>query len=1434
MAGPIPRPARRLSGLMLGSAIAAIAAGAPSSALAQAFQGNETVIAGEVTRNVTGPGTESIFVGSETAIVNWTPVDGSSQIVDFLPSGHVATFETGDGRTDFAILNRILPQAPGQVIALNGTVISQIQTGSGAVRGGTVAFYTPNGLLIGPTATFDVGRLMLTTLDPADWATFAAGASTTFTAGNSASSIRILEGASINAIEEGSYVALLAPQIDMDGNVRVNGSAAYVAAEQVDLNFNQGLFGILVQVGVDQNSDNGEFAILHRGSTGGPASQGSADPHRISMITVSKNEVISMLLDGAIGFDPANSVAVENGEIILGADFSHDGTNYVDTGAGSGQGSIVLESAQVFAPELLVSSRLTARAPNIIQLRHGADPGQLTFLDDVRLESPGGRILIGAEQSDMNFLGDLFLVTENLGGTIANVGSAADGGSIQVLATGRTINVAGQLVANANATGGEGADGRGGSVLISASAGGSITAREIRANAQGFGGFSVVGDAGDGIGGNVTMVADAGTITTSDSNSQLVTSSFGGASVDNGATPGDGLGGIATLEVRNGGTVTLFAVNLSSSGSGGSYLATGSGIGGNGIGGQGRVLVQSGGTLRTTSTNFTELGDETFIVGGLALSVRGFGGRNNVQGSGGNAVGGVASVIADGGSIIVPSDIVVITRADGGEAFVVPATPVSGGDAVAGTAQVQALNGGTISVADLGVLTEGTGGLGTSGGNGGSGQGGTANILVDGGTIDATRFVYVQASGDGNGGVAGGDGQGGSIVFGVEDDGGVTIGQDFFMDAGGNGGNGSAGGDGTGGSLVLSANGGTITALGADTILSTSGIGGTTLGGGAATGGDGIGGNTLVDVMNGATVTLLSVNVSSSGVGGLTFADGAATAGTGTGGSSLVRVTNGGTLGITGGFGLFVSSQGFGGSEAVGDATETDLAAGDAAGGVATVIADGGTIDVAGEARVITTATGGTFGSTPRPNTTGGDALAGSSSINISNGGSMTAGTVFVGAGAVGGAGCDCSDGGSAEGGSASILVQNGTLDAGDADIFAGAQGGIGLQGGDALGGDSTLTAGQGAIVTVAGNLSLDAEGQGGVGDGAGSANGSGQAGTTAIRAIGNGGVEIGQGLGMNSGSTGLAIISHEAGGGDPERPEGAVTVHADHVSIAAGVAEISGLVTADSSIAISAADRIEIATPSGALRVLDAGGFPGGSVTLAANHVWAATPEILDQLRENVNFAGRNDALRAAAADPDLRGHIEGGTVTFRVGSSVFVQNSGTADDLAGVTVGAGGLIVEATGGVPPAALLFGRQLLPGGSSLGVDFFRLTFGEGAGDGAFTDDSELNLIPINAGPPVVEPPGTDLPPADLPSDVVTGPVEEGASDEASPTNIDVRQELVDVGDLSSELIIDEPVASGSDTLLWIDEEDEEDEEEEDEAAGTGPPASLLASDGGER
>src|SRR6185503_19139291 len=86
-------------------------------------------------------------------------------------------------------------------------------------------------------------------------------------------------GAQIKALEPNSFVALIGQVVQHGGSTLVNGSAAYVAGEEVTFRANQGLFDIIVTTG----SGNAQ-PLIHTGSTGGPASTGAGDNHAIYMV----------------------------------------------------------------------------------------------------------------------------------------------------------------------------------------------------------------------------------------------------------------------------------------------------------------------------------------------------------------------------------------------------------------------------------------------------------------------------------------------------------------------------------------------------------------------------------------------------------------------------------------------------------------------------------------------------------------------------------------------------------------------------------------------------------------------------------------------------------------------------------------------------------------------------------------------------------------------------------------------------------------------------------------------------------------------------------------------------------------------------------------------------------------------------------------------
>jgi len=297
------------------AALAITVALTPQRAWAQAFQGTPTVTGGSVSFNRSTPGSETVTVSTGSAIVNWAPTDtqGTGDI-NFLPAGNTATFQGVDGFADFTILNRIVPTDATRAIELNGTVLSKL---AGGATGGNVWFYSPGGILVGAQATFDVGGLLLTSIDlPNGFSNGTRAFSAIFSKTQPAAGpIKVLQGAQINA--RSSYVAMVAPRIEQGGNVQVNGSAAYVAADEATIVMSQGLFDIAVPVDKGTSDANG---IVHTGTTGGPANTTASDNHTIYMVAVPKNQALAMLLNGSMGFAPAaTNATVQNGQIILSA-----------------------------------------------------------------------------------------------------------------------------------------------------------------------------------------------------------------------------------------------------------------------------------------------------------------------------------------------------------------------------------------------------------------------------------------------------------------------------------------------------------------------------------------------------------------------------------------------------------------------------------------------------------------------------------------------------------------------------------------------------------------------------------------------------------------------------------------------------------------------------------------------------------------------------------------------------------------------------------------------------------------------------------------------------------------------------------------------------------------------------------------------------------
>ena len=253
-----------------------------------------------------------------------------------------------------------------------------------------------------------------------------------------------------------------------------------------------------------------------------------------------------------------------------------------------------------------------------------------------------------------------------------------------------------------------------------------------------------------------------------------------------------------------------------------------------------------------------------------------------------------------------------------------------------------------------------------------------------------------------------------------------------------------------------------------------------------------------------------------------------------------------------------------------------------------------------------------------------------------------------------------------------------------------------------------------------------------------------------------------------------------------------------------AGIARVEGALllgsaAAGNGIALTARERLEVATPTGGVRVRDGAGAPAGTLLLASNNIWIASQPVIDRLRADPAYAGRDaDLLGNGGVEAPL-GYIEANAVTLAPSGTLFAQNSGPAPGsaYAAITVGAGPLAIRPAGNAPSAVTAFGRRLNPDGSVVtGPAFFALVdFQVGGPAGGYTPPLTFNTCIILTrqcgGGPLV-------PSGPLGPDATTEPLD---PDTIPPPFGFEGNDLVDTS-FAAEGLIEEPVTSGGESLLW--------------------------------
>lgn len=916
-ASPTHKGKRRLlTSCAIAAGMVALAYGGP--ALAQvAGSGTITTLPAGTTAG-TGANPTTVNVTGPQSIVDWTPANApAGGVINFLPAGNTLNF-VGNA-PDYIVLNRFVDGAGTSItdqIGLNGTVNSYVGSTTGP-RGGNIWFYNAGGILIGNSGVINVGSLVLTAnnidtvgglLGPGNTIRFRGAA------GTSAITVNGVINAN-NGNPGGSYVALVAPRVVQAGAVRVDGSAAYVAAEQADIRINSGLFDINVTVGAE-----GGNAITHTGTTTGPAhQQGDTDQSRIYMVAIPKNDAVTMLVSGAIGYDDALSAQVDpDGAVRLSAGYNIVGGELAATPANA-------TAANITAGDTLFRSNTVARASGAFV----ATPTQTLPGSPSPLSSEGQFFV----QGNGSFTGDasatVNIGTGQAGGatgtfTVQSGGRGGLPGSAAVNMTGGSLSAPGALTIRATGTpDAVTGDSQGGTASLTIT-GGSVTTSGVTVEANGTSDEGTSGATGNGRGGNAGITVSGTGSSLTAGNIFINAVGRGDNSFVSGppAINGNGTGGTASLTVSNGGAVGPAALlSVDARGIGGIGLARS----GNGTGGTARIEVTGPGSFLSATQSFVQAGGDgggnlggfaitdqggdgtggtaqilidtdatsTVSLGALGASALGRGGNagsiatGNENAAGGDAAGGTATLTVDGGVTAQFTAITLNASAQAGSAFTPSGTTGQSGNADANNVTLAVTGGSTIT--SSGLVNLFAVGMGIAGENYGTGAGGNVNVTATaGGTITTGNRITVQAMGGSTSNAIGqsaGDGVGGDVAFIA--DGGTIRAEVYAVDVSANTVNVTgAGGAAQGGTIDLIAqNGGQfIATLDATNIFNAGAATGASDAGANATGG------AIRLIANAGTINLgVGADLNAGGVSGGAVNPGATTS-LGRGGSILVQV----------------------------------------------------------------------------------------------------------------------------------------------------------------------------------------------------------------------------------------------------------------------------------------------------------------------------------------------------------------------------------------------------------------------------------------------------------------------------------------------------------------------------------------------------------------
>ena len=1019
-------------------ALAAVMAFGATPANAQ-FVGTIDTSAGIDTVNSTN---SNLIITGQQAVINWTAnATPSGGQINFLPDGNDVTFSSG---SDFAVLNRVTPGTSGNAIYMGGNISSF----AGDFTGGTVYFYSPNGIVIGQNASINVGSLGLTTLPIADdgqgnWMTGFGGPNPSVTFGQAAnpnSFIRTeaaIDG-SIRANGAANYVALVAPIINHSGTIRTDGGAVLVAAEAASITFSDsGLYNIQVTTG-----SGAAQSLTVNGGTIERNSQNIGGDRHAYLVAVPKNDLTTLLITGGanIGFDIAGSAGVEGNTVVLSSGYMEvngSGLTYID----GNRGNLTIDNA-AFTSDV----KTIAYGDTQVSTNNGPTSfsGNLDITNDFTA-------FVGATTDDLTIGGDLDIHTFYLWSVFgqptvnlwAGAGATLSTGNVELLVNTQGANSPDELSPGESVTGG--------TINITANDGGHIVVNgALYGEANGTGGSTgnFGGTGGNGTGGTINVKALGTGSSIAAGTTGFYAYGYGGSTsecLSCDISGGVGHGGTISVQLDQGAaSMTFGALNTWAIGQGG-YGAGGNG--GDGIGGTSTLSIGGGSTLAVNGNYFS------FADGG--------GGGAEGAGNAGDGHGGSAALLstAGGGQIFFRGSDAYITADAGGGAATGSG---DGGDAFTGSATLNIANT-TITVTNpqqaqpfgrLYVKSDAFGGAST-GGAGGSADATTGPVSITLGaasSLTAGRLIVTEARATGGNGVSGGAAKGGTATITVNSGGSLNGEVNQFAAANGGAGTTGPGGNATGGTVALNVNGGIATL--ANYLADSSANGGNSTGG---AGGNATGGRSAISAVGGTLHVTGSLFIDSGAIGGNGLSGGNAAGLVSPGEdegapiSAGLYVQNGGSLDVDGV--TVISTEAVGGNGSNGNG-------GNAAAGEVDVIGFFGAIDL-GSLSIDSNAYGGNGGNGGN----GGSALGGPVDVAFGLGAAAIGGTITLGSATItadgeggdGGTGTGANtggDGGAGGNGTGGRVLftgaaANGTLSTGTAIVTSLGRGGAGGAGGN-------------------------------------------------------------------------------------------------------------------------------------------------------------------------------------------------------------------------------------------------------------------------------------------------------------------------------------------------------------------------------------------------